>query len=255
MINRDFSLITYRNLLESCKKNNYIFVPFNEYIRNKPKNLKSVILRHDVDKNPNNAFKMALLEKSLNIRSSYYFRILPKSYNIKIIKNIVELNHEIGYHYEDLSMAKGNFQIAIESFKNNLDTFRQLYPVETICMHGSPLSKWDNRLLWDKYEYQQLGIIGEPYFDLNYNNIFYLTDTGRSWNSSASLRDFVNTPIHFNINSTNDIISLLYKEKLPNTIMLNSHPQRWTNNWILWTKELVLQNLKNTVKIFIHKKL
>lgn len=251
MKNRDFSLITYRNLLESCKINNYIFVPFNEYIRNKPKNVKSVILRHDVDKNPNNAFKMALLEKSLNIRSSYYFRILPKSYNIKIIKNIVELNHEIGYHYEDLSMAKGNFQIAIESFKNNLDTFRQLYPVETICMHGSPLSKWDNRSLWDKYQYQDFSVIGEPYFDLNFSKIFYLTDTGRSWNSSNNVRDFVNTTFHFNIDSTRDIFSLLDKGKLPNTIMLNIHPQRWTDNFILWTKEFVLQNIKNILKRYI----
>ena len=64
--------------------------------------------------------------------------------------------------------------------------------VKTICMHGSPLSKWDNRDLWKKYDYRDFGIIAEPYFDLDFDEVFYLTDTGRSWNNSkASVRDKV----------------------------------------------------------------
>ena len=30
--------------------------------------------------------------------------------------------------------------------------------------------------------------------------------------------------------------------------MFTIHPQRWTNNHGLWTKELVMQNIKNVVK-------
>ena len=48
-------------------------------------------------------------------------------------------------------------------------------------MHGSPLSKFDNKELWEKYDYRTLGIIGEPYFDIDFNEVFYLTDTGRRW--------------------------------------------------------------------------
>ena len=40
------------------------------------------------------------------------------------------------------------FELAICDFERNLRRFRKLYPVKTICMHGSPLSKWDNRDLW-----------------------------------------------------------------------------------------------------------
>ena len=59
-------------------------------------------------------------------------------------------------------------------------------------MHGSPLSKWDNRDLWKRYNYRDYGIIAEPYFDLDFDEVFYLTDTGRSWNNSkASVRDKV----------------------------------------------------------------
>ncbi len=59
-------------------------------------------------------------------------------------------------------------------------------------MHGSPLSKWDNRDLWKKYDYRDFGIIAEPYFDLDFDEVFYLTDTGRRWDgSSVSVRDKV----------------------------------------------------------------
>ena len=66
------------------------------------------------------------------------------------------MGHEIGYHYEDLAMAKGNYEKAILSFEQNLAKLRHIVPVETICMHGSPLSKFDNRKIWEKYDYRRL---------------------------------------------------------------------------------------------------
>jgi len=31
-------------------------------------------------------------------------------------------------------------------------------------------------------------------------------------------------------------------------VMMTVHPQRWTDSPVAWTKELVLQNVKNVVK-------
>jgi hypothetical protein len=43
-----------------------------------------------------------------------------------------------------------------------------------------------------KYDYRDFAIIAEPYFDVDYDEVFYISDTGRSWNhSSASIRDKV----------------------------------------------------------------
>jgi len=36
-----------------------------------------VILRHDIDKLPANALKMAQLEHDLGVAGSYYFRVTP----------------------------------------------------------------------------------------------------------------------------------------------------------------------------------
>jgi len=84
------------------------------------------------------------------------------------------------------------FQLAICDFERNLEKLRKFYPVKTICMHGSPLSEWDNRLIWEKYNYRDFGIIGEPYFDVDFGEVFYLTDTGRRWDGDeVSVRDKV----------------------------------------------------------------
>ena len=67
----------------------------------------------------------------------------------------------------------------------------KFYPVKTICMHGSPLSKLDNLDLWKKYDYRDFGIIAKPYFDVDFDEVFYLTDTGQRDGWKVSIRDKV----------------------------------------------------------------
>ncbi|MFC2151804.1 hypothetical protein ACFLSE_04685 [Bacteroidota bacterium] len=134
-------------------------------------------------------------------------------------------------------------------------------PVSTICMHGSPLSKYDNKLIWKYFNYKDYGIIGEPYFDVDFSKVLYLTDTGRRWNGEkVSVRDKVSarngeeeTMSLFNFRKTKDIIRAAEKGELPDQIMFTFHPQRWTDQPVLWIKELVWQNTKNIVKYFLNK--
>ncbi len=48
--------------------------------------------------------------------------------------------------------------------------------------------------------------------------------------------------------STFDIIRAVEAGEFPDKAMMTVHPQRWTNNPLAWTKELVWQNCKNIVK-------
>ncbi len=208
-----------------------------------------VVLRHDVDKMPQNSLAFAQIEHDLGMRTSYYFRIVPQSFQPEIIKEIAALGHEIGYHYEDMDLCNGDVAKAWLSFQKNLAKLRELAPVQTVCMHGSPLSKWDNRDLWKKHDYRELGIIGEPYFDLDYSKVFYLTDTGRKWNSAdTSIRDKVDTSFDIKVKNTKHLIQLIRSDSFPDQIMINTHPQRWNDNLLLWGRELVWQNAKNVVK-------
>jgi hypothetical protein len=123
--------------------------------------------------------------------------------------------------------------------------------------HGSPKSRYDSKDIWKKYDYRELGIIGEPYFDIDFNEVFYLTDTGRRWDGwKVSLRDKVPQQEKWKkaglvFHSTKDIIKAAENNQLPNKIMITTHPQRWTDKPLPWVKELVWQRVKNVVKFFL----
>ena len=145
-MNLDFTLKTYKLILEQLAQNGYQFQTFEEF-SSSPAQGKVAILRHDVDRAPKNGIKMAKIEKEMGIKASYYFRVVDESYDENCINSILKLGHELGYHYEDLALAGGNKEKAFEQFKMNLQMFRKFYPIKTMCMHGSPASKWDNRKL------------------------------------------------------------------------------------------------------------
>jgi hypothetical protein len=230
---RDFTVRKYSELLDAFKEAGYDFQTVENYVR-KPNN-RVVILRHDVDSWPKNALQMAELENKSSIKSTYYFRKSWLSFKENIVQRIVGYGHEIGYHYEDLSSAKGNYKKAIKRFRENLSFLRKYYPVTTIAMHGRPLSKWDSKDIWNKYDYHSYSLITEPYLDFNFNEIFYLTDTGNRWDGDKySIRDYVQSAYSYEIHNTNELIKHIQGGLLPNKIMLSVHPARWNNSFIKW---------------------
>ena len=225
--------------------------------------LRTAVLRHDVDKRPHCALKMAQLEHQMGIRGTYYFRCMPASWDETVMRQIAIMGHEIGYHYEDLTLVNGDHGQAIRHFEQQLSRLREIYPVKTICMHGSPLSKFDNRDLWKHYNYRDYGIIGEPYFDVDFSKVMYLTATGRRWDGDRfSIRDRVSaTPgtartdetffAPTRCRSTRHIITAANQNRLPNQILFTFHPQRWTSKPLPWLWELFWQNVKNVGKRLI----
>ncbi len=251
----DFTINTYKDLLQALKEQGYKFQTFKEFLDNPAS--KSIILRHDVDLLPNNSLRFAKIQNELGIKGTYYFRAVPGSWDENVIIQITAMGHEIGYHYESLTTFNGDLKKGIYDFEKNLTNLRNLAPVSTICMHGSPMSKYDSKDLWKEYTYKDFNIIGEPYFDVDFNDVFYLTDTGRMWDGhKVSVRDKVNSSFQQTYHSTNQIIHALNKNELPNQIMFTFHPQRWHDFYILWTKELLVQNAKNLIKkhFFVSKK-
>jgi hypothetical protein len=259
----DFTFDTYKKLLKGFRDNNYHFQTFSEYLKN-PKD-RVVILRHDVDRLPANSLEFARIQSDIGISGSYYFRSLKKGWDKDEIKQINDLGHEIGYHYENLSRVakkvksdKDKNQIlnlGLKDFEQQLTSLRQLVPVETICMHGAPTSKYDNKDLWEKYKYSDFNIIGEPYIDLDFSTVFYLTDTGRRWDGfNFSRRDKINGQQKYwqekgmVFKSSFDLLDALNQNALPPKIMITFHPQRWSHLNIDWCKELIFQNIKNPIK-------
>ena len=255
----DFTLDTYRALLEAFLQAGFRVLTFEQYCDLRaglalPE--RYLILRHDVDKLPKNSLRTAEIEHALGIRTTYYFRVYTKQADEQqYIRNIAALGHEVGYHYEDMSIAKGDTRAAYSHFVSALGYLRGFYPVRTICMHGAPTSQWDGKDLWKHYDYHAEGIIGEPYFDTPFGEVFYLTDTGRCWDGYRfSVRDKI--PVHQDrwvakglvYHHSADIIRALQAGSFPTRLMMTTHPQRWTNSKTAWAREWVLQNLKNQIK-------
>ena len=251
----DFTIKHYTQLLKSLQDAGFFFQTYEQYSR-KP-HARALILRHDVDARAQNSLRFARIQAERGIAGTYYFRMVSQSYDEAIIKEMVGLGHEVGYHYETMDTCRGNLDEAYGEFCRNLEQFQKLTAIKTISMHGSPLSKFDNRDIWKKYDYKKLGIVAEPYFDIDFNQLYYITDTGRRWDghlynvrdkatkeSPITNRDFLKLQFH----STSDIIKALEEGTFPNQAMFNFHPQRWNDAFLPWTKELLLQNMKNQAK-------
>ncbi len=290
----DFTVRTYELLLEALKGCSTGFYGFAEIVSGEI--LSYTVLRHDVDRKPANALVLARAEAAAGIRASYHFRIGTNLNQEGIISEIAGLGHEIAYHYEDLSSVYGrsamnrgpvNEEIAgmaFERFRTNLEYLRQLAGVNVISMHGSPLSKVDNRLLWKYFDYHSSGIVCEPYFDIDVSKVLYLTDTGRRWDGDRSnirdrgfsadsggkelhYTDWKACPVPgsmmnmteeglllrslFRIRHTSELIALVKNGGLPDRLIINTHPQRWSGSAMPWITEYLTQNIKNQIKRMI----
>jgi len=253
----DFTIKKYIQLLDQLKANGYEFVTYSDYCTgNCPE--RFVIMRHDADMKPQNCLEIAKLEKQYGTKASYYFRMVPGCWDETVVKEISQMGFEVGYHYESLATCEGDIEAAYQDFCKNLERLRELAEVRTVCMHGSPRSPHDSKDLWKQYDFRDLGIIGEPFLTTDFSVLLYLTDTGRRWDGhKVSIRDKVEhyqerwIDLGWIFHSTDDIILALKEERIPNQIMITTHPQRWTDSKSEWMKELLTQKLKNVVKRII----
>lgn len=247
----DFTVKTYRLLLRTIINSGYSIQTIEDFIQNP--NIKTIVLRHDVDERPTNALKLAELENSMGIKTTYYFRIVKISNVPEIIKKIANLGHEIGYHYEDYALSDGNLEIAIATFQENLAYFRQFYPVSTVCMHGSSFSGFDNKIIWEKYDLSDFNLIAEPYLSVDYSKVFYITDTARCWDGGKySIRDNVVNHFNLSFHHTNEIIEAIDSGNYPEQSIIQSHTL-WTNNLREWIWLEIRENVRNKLKVVLQK--
>jgi hypothetical protein len=249
---RDFCLQAYEALLTEILKTGREVFPLWEFFARRPLPPAFFILRHDVDRRPERALRMAEAEKSHGIRSTYYFRRIPKVFRPEIVLSISAMGHEIGYHYEVLDKARGEPGLAARIFARELAEMRALVEVKTASMHGNPLSRWDNRDLWKHHALSRFGLIGEAYVSITDPDIAYVTDTGRGWNRlSLNMRDrFASGSAGFmpSFSSTWDLIRALNDPK-HGKVYLQIHPNRWTAGvpeWLgQWGEDLLLNGVKS----------
>lgn len=252
---RDFTMNVYDGLCHTVMRSNYQSLTIHDYLSKiEAQSLLSeqlILIRHDVDIFPQQALKLARIENQYNLKATYYFRTIDSVFDEDIIKAIADLGHEIGYHYETLGQANGNIDQAIELFHQELARLRKLALVTTASMHGGPLKPWDNRDIWQHISPADFDLIGEAYLDIDYTNLVYLNDTGRTWHPNRyNLRDHTEVEHNVDIDSTFDLISLIQSESIPR-LCISAHPERWHENPLMWTVQAVRDVFVNSAKMVI----
>lgn len=97
----DFTIQAYESLIDIAKRN-YSFKSFNDFDLRQ----RDIIWRHDIDMSPVMALRLAEIEASKKIKSTYFILLHSDFYNLldqenyNIIKKIIALGHEIGLHFD-----------------------------------------------------------------------------------------------------------------------------------------------------------
>jgi len=250
----DFTLEKYEELLQALEE--FSIFTVLSYFKKRPKS-GFVILRHDVDRNPGNALRMAELETEVGIFSSYYFRYTNSSFKPELISKVSELGHEVGYHYETLGKTKGEVDSAINMFSEELKSFREFVSVSTVSMHGLPLSPIDNHDIWKFQSFESNNLEGDAVLSIYDDEVLYFTDTGRNWNNFNNIRDYTNLSYYNGyIDSTDDLVKLI-NDGLFDKLYINIHPERWADGYLEWVGRFLMDwsmNLaKNLTKYSIFK--
>ena len=127
---------------------------------------------------------------------------------------------------------------------------RQFCEIKTATMRGRPLSKYDNRDIWNFVDIEYFKLNGEAYKSIDYKNLYYLTDTGRTWSeTSANLRDnaFNSIPIPSNLRSTDDLKSFFTLND-GSSIAIVFHPERWSSNYFHLLLQIFIDFVSSTIK-------
>ncbi|MGO8821663.1 MAG: hypothetical protein ACLQO6_10605 [Desulfomonilaceae bacterium] len=159
----------------------------------------AIILRFDVERSLNHHLAVAKHLAKAGIFSTMYFHTRFGCYDPRILKEISELGHEVGYHHECLDRCQGNFHKARNLFEHEINQFHRdgLNPV-TVCSHGEGgLPKNGYKSNWELIQRNpnllaENGLIGEFYLWKEKQSLLYASDTFKSyrqfWNTLRDAR-------------------------------------------------------------------
>lgn len=171
----------YKKSLQKAINEGYVFLKMEDHKLSK--NYEKVIfLRHDIDLSVKNALFFGRIEKGLGISTTYFIRVSgkynPLFYdNYAIIKELIDMSHEIGLHYSsDLPRITNENRIEFFQIERNILENIIKKKIKGVCIHtpnDDPLIS-DNNLHQFSLEYY-------AYSDIFTKNVKYISDSRSTW--------------------------------------------------------------------------
>lgn len=227
---------TYKRFNDICKTAIELkkAIPANQILTNNKKEDDWIIFKHDVETNVERALKMAKIEAKYGIKATYYVQGYLLENNVKLLKDIASLGHEVTYHYDVLDANKGDFEKAKIDFIQNVTAFeKQGFKIETLCPHGNPLmirNGWNSNkdffrsnTIASEFS-NMLDIVVQLPSTLT-SEYVYISDAGFQFKIIVNVEDNdINNGGDINITSLKEFESICIKNK---KIIFSTHPHRW----------------------------
>tara|TARA_B110000438_G_scaffold224567_1_gene218367 strand:- start:2581 stop:3267 length:687 start_codon:yes stop_codon:yes gene_type:complete len=212
----------YKKLLQSIIDKKYSFVKFGDIDNNKD---SQIILRHDIDLDIDLALDMAIIENTLDIKSTYFFLLTNDSYNLisernsSLLMKIKQLGHSISLHFdmEIYKDPKKGLEIELDIFKKN---FQERVDIVSIHRPSQDFLKNPNGYF----------NVNNSYEDIFTKNAKYFADSGGNFKYGS--------PVNSKAFRKNENLQLLI------------HPIWWINseNTIKETVNKTIDNKRNKLE-------
>jgi len=221
-----------------------------------------LVLKHDVETEVRKAYQIACIESRLGHRGSYYVQayLLKNEKNVRMLRKIQEMGHEVSYHYDVMDSCKGNLTQAISEFEENRNLFEKRgFPVRTVCQHGNPVvtrvGYASNR---DFFRSEKVRALYPGMKDIMVNfqqdvptEYRYFSDAGRRFHL---IYDPVNNDLvcSDDKNILVDTLEKLLEYIRTESCIVSIHPHRWTKSGAQYLiRTAIFKTVKKIAKILI----
>jgi hypothetical protein len=135
-----YSLPHYRHVLARAREHHWL--PLVRDVARGVPDRPLLLIRHDVDITPWSALRMAELEHSVGVHTTYYWRLHAPFYNLldgavlDAVRAIAAMGHEVGLHHEPgFFLERGRDPVA--GIRDDIRTFEALvgFRTHTIAQH------------------------------------------------------------------------------------------------------------------------
>ncbi len=232
----NFTLLQYSQYLAKLKKS-YAFINYDEAITTEPPH---VIWRHDIDGSVHQAYELAKIENRLGIKSTYFVMLHSWFYDIRekevnsLLKNIKDLGHAIGLHFDFEYIPSGSindeasFLKALKHQKEELELILG-FGINVFSFHNPTTISEDLRSKLKEYKYEDMINV---YHEKFINEYKYCSDSNGLWRFDK-------------------LSDLIDPKKYPKLHVL-THPEWWTEN-SMTPRQKIVRVLNGRTKAILRK--
>ena len=232
----------YEGLLRAALSHEYAVVSLEDFLFDPAARVaeRILILRHDVDQHPASALIAARIERSLDLRATWYMRW--RTADPAVIDELRAMGASVGFHYETLTRRvlddrfdrSGRLETLVAQSRDELRAeiaaFQELFgPLQSVCAHGDTRVPWASNLwLLEGQDIASFGVRDDA-------NLAIRRHALGAWLTDRSAAEGGWSDGH-------DPLALLRAGVSP--IQCLMHPNNWVSGAALWRDRLLAARLR-----------